>query len=237
MKWTMEEDALLREYYGAIAPKEIQEKFLSHRTIFAISKRANDLKIYKYGPLDRSGIERFMSLCEPSVINQYNGTACLEWCGFVKKGYGDFEGCHAHIFAYKYHVGSIEKGFVLDHLCRNRKCVNHLHLELVTARENILRGNGLAAINSKKTHCKRGYEFTIDNTYIPKNRASRECRQCRIDIYNKRQYKRKLSNHCRNGHEYTKTNIKIDKNGHRRCIECLRQNAIKSDLVATRNFA
>lgn len=66
---------------------------------------------------------------------------------------------------------------VIDHLCRNRSCVNPKHLEEVTIKENILRGKGIAANNNRKTHCKEGHEFNNKNTYITfKNQRS--CRVC-----------------------------------------------------------
>jgi len=77
--------------------------------------------------------------------------------------------------------GDIPKGMTLDHLCRNKICVNPEHLEIVTQRENILRGNGKASINAKKTHCARGHEFTSDNTYThfsPKGEKWRKCKTC-----------------------------------------------------------
>ncbi|NED52837.1 HNH endonuclease, partial [Micromonospora aurantiaca] len=65
---------------------------------------------------------------------------------------------------------------VTDHLCRNRACVNVTHLEIVTNRINILRGETLQAANAAKTHCIRGHEFTPENTYV-KN-GGRDCRTC-----------------------------------------------------------
>lgn len=63
----------------------------------------------------------------------------------------------AHRFFYEHHIGPIPAGFQLDHLCRVRLCVNPKHLELVTPRQNVLRGIGICAENAKKTHCKYGH--------------------------------------------------------------------------------
>ncbi|HXJ92652.1 MAG TPA: HNH endonuclease signature motif containing protein [Terriglobia bacterium] len=98
-------------------------------------------------------------------------------------GYGQFYVrtglvVRAHRFAYEQFHGSIPEGLTLDHLCRNTLCVNPVHLEAVTQRENTLRGNGPAAKHARKTHCKRGHPYNESNTYFyPDGR--RGCRVCR----------------------------------------------------------
>ncbi len=81
-----------------------------------------------------------------------------------------------HRFIYEYYYGQICPDLTIDHKCKNKKCCNPLHLEQVTLLENIQRGNGICVINAAKTHCKRGHEFTLENTYIiPKGRKCRAC--------------------------------------------------------------
>lgn len=87
-----------------------------------------------------------------------------------------------HRISYILHKGKIPRNMVLDHLCRKRNCINPNHLEVVTQRTNILRGNGIAAKNSKKMECLRGHLFTKENTRITK--VGRACRKC-IRLYKK----------------------------------------------------
>lgn len=111
-------------------------------------------------------------------------SGCWEWQGTLyPNGYGRFydhgnHGVRAHRWAYEAWVGPIPKGLVMDHLCRNRDCVNPLHLEPVTAKTNTNRGR---RYNAEKTHCKNGHEFDEVNTYKYGN--SRQCRQCHADRY------------------------------------------------------
>lgn len=73
-------------------------------------------------------------------------------------------------------------GYVPDHLCRCRCCVNPFHLEAVTFRENVLRGDSVQARNAAKTHCDNGHPFDEANTIIREEagraHAGRRCRTC-----------------------------------------------------------
>lgn len=109
-------------------------------------------------------------------------SGCWEWQGAkAGAGYGvllrDRRMAYTHRVAYELFVGPIGDGLHIDHLCRNRICCNPDHLEPVTVRENNLRGEGLAAQESQRTHCPRGHEYTPENTRISKHNE-RNCRAC-----------------------------------------------------------
>jgi hypothetical protein len=88
-----------------------------------------------------------------------------------------------HRAVYEILVGTIPEGLQLDHLCRNRACINPDHLEPVTKQENLARGNGVMAKNARKTHCKNGHEFTEQNIYRPPSRPDRRyCYMCQFGI-------------------------------------------------------
>jgi hypothetical protein len=83
----------------------------------------------------------------------------------------------AHRYAYEERHGAIPPGMTLDHLCRNPSCVNPDHLEAVTHRTNVLRGNAPPAICARRTHCPQGHPYTEANTAYLKSGA-RRCREC-----------------------------------------------------------
>lgn len=92
---------------------------------------------------------------------------CWNWLGWSKSGYGglskDGKRHRAHRYIYELLVGKIPEGLEIDHLCRNKKCVNPEHLEPVTHSENMRRTKGF---RKRKTHCVKGHEFTKENTRI-----------------------------------------------------------------------
>jgi hypothetical protein len=117
------------------------------------------------------------------------GDGCWLWSGahFQTTGYALFNvKCDdskwrptvAHRAAWRIYVGPIPEGLQLDHLCRNRACVNPGHLEPVSQAVNIRRGEGASALNAVKTHCPQGHEYTPENTYRKPGTEWRDCREC-----------------------------------------------------------
>lgn len=91
----------------------------------------------------------------------------------------------AHRVSYEAFKGPIPPGLHLDHLCRMPYCVNPDHLEPVTPRENTLRGNGPAAVNSKKTVCKHGHSL-LDAENVRLWQGERICRACQREAQRRR---------------------------------------------------
>lgn len=109
---------------------------------------------------------------------------CWPWTGGKNhKGYGQLmisgKNKMAHRASYELWLAPIPHGLELDHLCRNRACINPAHLEPVTHEENIKRGIGGAHLRAR-THCPQGHEYDAKNTYFSPSRAvNRQCNICR----------------------------------------------------------
>jgi hypothetical protein len=109
-------------------------------------------------------------------------TNCWNWTGAISAGkYGSiyYQGRmqKAHRVTWLVERGPIPDGMDLDHLCRNTRCCNPVHLEPVTRAENLRRSPNMDR-HSHRTHCKRGHEFTPENTMIRKKMGWRSCRTC-----------------------------------------------------------
>jgi len=93
----------------------------------------------------------------------------------------------SHRASYLLFKGDLDPKLTIDHLCRNRACINPEHLEQVTMKENVHRSPFTrASINSKKTHCPQGHKYTTKNTKMINTGKSRKCRIC--DIKQKRKH-------------------------------------------------
>ena len=114
-------------------------------------------------------------------ISPEPNTGCWLWAGHCcPKGYGKVglngKTARAHRVAYEAYIGAIPKGLTLDHLCRVRCCVNPNHLEPVTHKENVLRGESPSARHARLTHCPQGHPYSGKNLLF--SSGSRRCRIC-----------------------------------------------------------
>jgi HNH endonuclease len=117
-------------------------------------------------------------------------TPCWIWKHFIRwNGYADVshqgKKRRAHVVSYLERVGSIPEGLELDHLCRQRACVNPDHLEPVTRSEN-LRRSPLVGRGNRRSQCRKGHPFDLESTYVD-SRGGRHCRTCdRIRAHERR---------------------------------------------------
>lgn len=109
-------------------------------------------------------------------------SGCWLWSGaWSERGYGVVRKnkrlMFAHRLSYEMTNGKVPKGLELDHKCRVKCCVRPDHLEAVTHRINVLRGDR----TKKHTHCKRGHALTKENLYVyvsGEDSFSRACKSC-----------------------------------------------------------
>lgn len=122
---------------------------------------------------------------------------CIRWQGHKNsKGYGEVswrgKRMATHRWVYTLKIGPIPPGMLVCHTCDVRECCNEDHLFLGTEADNNRDcGNKGRHHNSVKTHCKRGHEFTFENTYLKVTagtvmRACKECQRLRcLEVYRK----------------------------------------------------
>jgi hypothetical protein len=109
---------------------------------------------------------------------------CWKWIAHLDTdGYGRFywngnRNGFAHQFSYEYFNGPLDKALTVDHMCRNRWCVNPAHLRQITNLENVMIGVGVGAKNARKTVCPLGHTYSTENTYYDKL-GYRGCKICR----------------------------------------------------------
>ena len=125
----------------------------------------------------RPAIERYW------LSIDFDPSGCWLWTGAIEaSGYGIVSVAgrlmKAHRLSFFLHRGAIPIGKEPDHLCRVRRCVHPYHLEPVTHRENMMRGNSLQAHNANKAQCEHGHPFDEEDTRFNGPHKYRSCRTC-----------------------------------------------------------
>lgn len=175
-----------------------------------------------------------------------DGYGRFNWFGF-DDDYARTRSVTAHRAAWQFVNGQSDPEMVIDHICRNRGCVNPTHLRQLGRGENMLIGVGPGAVNSRKTHCHRGHPLSGPNVYVTAN--GRSCRACHALRERERRRHLKASRppkqertHCSQGHALTPENVYVYR-GNKRCKECRRINdrmryardpTIREKIVAAR---
>ena len=130
-------------------------------------------------------VERMMlSIDVDGPVTRRELGPCWIWTGNLQgDGYGRVRMSRprrysrAHKILFEELFGVVPENLVLDHLCRVHACVNPFHLEPVTQRINLLRGETSTARLAAKTHCPQGHEYNEENTYVRKE-GWRFCKVC-----------------------------------------------------------
>jgi hypothetical protein len=127
----------------------------------------------------------FVQVGPQSVGYIADGNGCWIWTGGTtghRAAYGTMKVRGKRVMAHRYLFekarGPIPQGMEMDHLCRNPSCVNPSHLEAVTHKENMNRGNAPSAIAKRTGLCPKGHQLEGRNLFIRKN-GKRTCMECK----------------------------------------------------------
>ena len=168
-----------------------------------IGKHYSSATEFKKGQIsNRKGIGQDIK----SIMRRFNQgyiiakNGCWDWQGYVDKtGYAGFLVNHkrllVHRFSYEIFNGHIPNGITVDHICKNRKCVNPWHLDLTTRFENVQRGANKIAQNAGKLNCPQGHSYSGENLYVTK-KGFRQCKTCQKIRYRKNQSKKESQTKC-----------------------------------------
>lgn len=119
-------------------------------------------------------------VCRTDDCWVWTGTISMNGYGMLGVGGRKGKKLYAHRVSYNLFVGEVPEGLDLDHLCRNRRCVNPDHLEPVTRGENTRRGDLPKILKQRakdRTHCMNGHIFNDSNTRLRKS-GGKICRTC-----------------------------------------------------------
>lgn len=134
---------------------------------------------------DLARFESYIDKTGPVPAHRPNLGPCHVWTSALSPdGYAVLRIAGRNVYMarwiYEREHGELQPGHEPDHLCRVRRCVNVEHLESVTHRVNVLRGESFAAVNARKTHCPKGHKYTPENTRRQRG-GGRLCRACQND--------------------------------------------------------
>jgi hypothetical protein len=147
--------------------------------------------------MDEDARNRFWSKVEKSE-------SCWNWSGFrYLNGYGGFSLGYSRRMAHRVswelvNERELPTNLVVDHLCRNVRCVNPEHLEPVTQRENLRRGSSpfaqrVALVESGV--CHRGHDLTKpDAWWTSPSGSERKCAACMREVRRQRYLREKIAN-------------------------------------------
>ncbi len=130
----------------------------------------------------KQSFKRKLSLEKSFEVRTLKSESCWEWTGSKDQyGYGRIRfnkvNMLAHRISFKIHKGEIPENLVIDHICRNRGCVNPEHLRAVTKSINSKENTAsFTALNLLKTACPHGHKYTGNNLLV--SGKKRYCRTC-----------------------------------------------------------